>query len=216
MNIKKDTKLHKVLSNISINRFDDANMVVLMNAGLVNITITNKGIQVLEELGTVNIKFNSQKHLILKELKACSYCKLYNNPSEQELWLGNYIFKDNITQKGLDKLAEIEKNKVWSKKSLILALVYWATELYRLHAVELGLLIKKGNSYDLTEKGKRYLYENINTALVKYKYSDYEINKLMLYVTDVAILPIYLVHKNNTVRIAAKKRFDELTRGDII
>jgi predicted transcriptional regulator len=210
MNIKKNTKLHKVLLNISINRFDDATMVVLMNAGLVDITITDKGKQVLEKLGTVDIKFNSEKHLILKELKACGCCRFYNNPSEQELRLGKYIFKDNITQKGLDKLAELEKDKVWMEKSLILAVVYWATNLYRLQAVELGLLIKKDNTYSVTEKGHQYLNENIDKALLKYKFPYYQLKHLLKYVNDISILPTYLVHDTNEIRIAAQKRFDEL------
>jgi len=216
MKVKKGSVNHINLHKIAIkdHSFDPQKLEDYYKAGFIDITATNRCLEILEELGSDfevgEVKFGSAEYIVLKELKVLGFYFYYHSL----FTIGNlihrgYILVNTITQKGLDKLETIEKDKNWCERSLILTLVYFTSNVYRLHAVELGLLIWQ-DGYKLTEKGKKYLYENVNIAFSKWKYSWHHVDYLLPYVTDISILPSYLASDHKHISDAAKKRYDEL------
>ena len=219
MKVKKGSTNHINLHKIAIkdHAFDPQKLEDYYKAGFIDITATDKCLEILEELGSDfevgNIKFGSIKYIVLKELKVLGfYFSRHTTTTIGNLIHSGHMLTSTITQKGLDELETIEKDKNWSERNLILTLVYFTSLVYKLRAVELGLLVWQGE-YKLTEKGKIYLYENVNIALSKWKYLWYQVDCLLPYVTDVSILPSYLVSNRTNTSEAAKKRYDELKGG---
>jgi hypothetical protein len=225
MKVKKGSMNHINLHKISINdpSFDTQKLEDYYKAGFIDITATDRCLKVLEELGRdfigVDIKFGSIKHQILKEFKILDITFMYHVPVKiKELTKYEYVCNNKITQKGIDKLLEIEKDKSWSEKCLINTLTWphgsFSVYMYKLRAIELGLLAKDSKDWlRLTEEGRNWLKERTEDALKKYKLDFSVITVLMGYINDVSILPSYLTSIDEDVRNAAKKRYDEL-KGD--
>ena len=165
----------------------------------------------------MEVKFGSNKHEVLKELKILGRnCYQRMHKTFNELVLEGYITTDKkVTQKGLDKIANIEKDKNWSEKGLVNAVASptggYSSYIYKIRAIELGLIyIDNRDVFIITEKGKRWLKERAINVLQKYKLDIWIIVDLMPYVEDISILPGYLTSDYDFIRDPAKKRFDEL------